>query len=634
MVIINTLNLKIPAMKRKSLLCLFLIISVAIHGNIYFKHLGKSDGLSQISVLSICQDELDRMWFGTLEGLNCYDGNQMKTYKPSPDNKDYFGGNEISHIVSDKQGNLFFTSDGKLIRYDLHKDRFLSLPLRTQTLFAHNHTIWTAVNDSVFQWDREQETFRFVYQAPFHKTIIRLYVDANNSLWLGTFNGLNKIDTLGHISYYQRGSKTGSLCHSSIFSLHKDRQGTIWVGTYYGGVNYFNPEVDIFHHYTESIGNENGLSFPFVGNMVEDKRGDVWICTEGGGLNCLERETGRFTHYLMDAKSAHGPFYNLKCITYDAANDQLYIGTHKQGGLCFDIPSKKVVFHSKAFGNTWIKVTFRDEKIYLLTGEGMFVKEGKGNFQKLFPQTPEANTEGSNFLIDSQNYLWITHWRRIVRINMNNPQEKYIYQYGEKGLGNYYVQSMAESHDGTLYFGTSGSGIYRFDGKKEQFTACTDIDADYCYNMDITTKGYLAISNDHGLLIYHPQTKEKQIIDVESLHLSAINEGCGLLICRNGETFVGGIEGMSSFMNSSLQKIAPNYNLYFSSLVVNNRVISVGTDDGILKSALPFVRQIELNHKENNFSISFSSNNYVNNTDRKIYEYKLEGFSKEWSKTR
>ena len=82
MVIINTLNLKIPAMKRKSLLCLFLIISVAIHGNIYFKHLGKSDGLSQISVLSICQDELDRMWFGTLEGLNCYDGNQMKTYKP------------------------------------------------------------------------------------------------------------------------------------------------------------------------------------------------------------------------------------------------------------------------------------------------------------------------------------------------------------------------------------------------------------------------------------------------------------------------------------------------------------------------------------------------------------------------
>ena len=69
MVIINTLNLKIPAMKRKSLLCLFLIISVAIHGNIYFKHLGKSDGLSQISVLSICQDELTECGLAHLEGL-------------------------------------------------------------------------------------------------------------------------------------------------------------------------------------------------------------------------------------------------------------------------------------------------------------------------------------------------------------------------------------------------------------------------------------------------------------------------------------------------------------------------------------------------------------------------------------
>lgn len=121
---------------------------------------------------------------------------QMRTYKPSPDNKDYFGGNEISNIVSDKQGSLFFTSDGNLIRYDLHKDRFLPLPLRTQALFAQNHTIWTAVNDSLFQWDREKETFKFVYQAPFHKRIIRLYADVNNSLWLGTRNVLYRTDNI------------------------------------------------------------------------------------------------------------------------------------------------------------------------------------------------------------------------------------------------------------------------------------------------------------------------------------------------------------------------------------------------------------------------------------------------------
>ncbi len=111
------------------------------------------------------------------------------------------------------------------------KIAFLSLPLRTQTLFAHNHTIWTAVNDSVFQWDREQETFRFVYQAPFHKTIIRLYVDANNSLWLGTRNGLYRTDNIHNPS-----SPVCVIPNINVLSLYRDSRGTMWVATFRNGM--------------------------------------------------------------------------------------------------------------------------------------------------------------------------------------------------------------------------------------------------------------------------------------------------------------------------------------------------------------------------------------------------------------
>ena len=41
---------------------------------IYFKHIGVKEGLPQISVMSIYQDELDRMWFGTLEGVSMFNG--------------------------------------------------------------------------------------------------------------------------------------------------------------------------------------------------------------------------------------------------------------------------------------------------------------------------------------------------------------------------------------------------------------------------------------------------------------------------------------------------------------------------------------------------------------------------------
>lgn len=96
-------------MKRGFLFSLWIFYSLFLHGNIYFKHLGKNEGLSQISVVSIAQDELGRMWLGTLEGLNCYDGNRMTVYNAL---KDSLIGNEIHDLVCDKKGSVFLVLTG------------------------------------------------------------------------------------------------------------------------------------------------------------------------------------------------------------------------------------------------------------------------------------------------------------------------------------------------------------------------------------------------------------------------------------------------------------------------------------------------------------------------------------------
>ena len=46
---------------------------------------------------------------------------------------------------------------------------------------------------------------------------------------------------------YQK--RENGLSHSSVWSILCDHQGSIWVGTYFGGVNYFNPESQIYHQY-------------------------------------------------------------------------------------------------------------------------------------------------------------------------------------------------------------------------------------------------------------------------------------------------------------------------------------------------------------------------------------------------
>ena len=45
-----------------------------------FRTLGVEDGLSQITVSDICQDEKSRIWIATLDGLNCFDGNHIKVF--------------------------------------------------------------------------------------------------------------------------------------------------------------------------------------------------------------------------------------------------------------------------------------------------------------------------------------------------------------------------------------------------------------------------------------------------------------------------------------------------------------------------------------------------------------------------
>ena len=92
-------------MRKSIILFIFLhILSYAFP--IYFKHIGMKEGLSQLSVMSIYQDELGRMWFGTEEGLSVFDGVHVTSHKPTLKNKsgkETTVGNSIDFITGDNQ---------------------------------------------------------------------------------------------------------------------------------------------------------------------------------------------------------------------------------------------------------------------------------------------------------------------------------------------------------------------------------------------------------------------------------------------------------------------------------------------------------------------------------------------------
>ena len=63
------------------LLALFAVFSGRASAAIEFRTLSVNEGLSQSTVMAIAQDGMGRIWMGTQDGLNCYDGYSFTVFR-------------------------------------------------------------------------------------------------------------------------------------------------------------------------------------------------------------------------------------------------------------------------------------------------------------------------------------------------------------------------------------------------------------------------------------------------------------------------------------------------------------------------------------------------------------------------
>ena len=734
---------------RRTCFILFLFFSLSTATKaIYFKHIGVSDGLAQSSVMSIYQDELGRMWFGTHEGLSIYDGNTLVTFRHTEDSLLSLQipvGNSNYPIVGDRNGNIYFRSDAKLIHYDVKAERFSCLKNENvSTVYCRDSLVLVAASDSIFRWDQKNKTLHllaktripgspieaffidsknrvwiggrrglflhdsdnFLYQTPDNKSLLtfekglqqiikdvfvnEIMEDSQSNLWIATRedgmyryspDGVLKMfkhdptnpnslssnqvrsfaeDNQGNIrigvfaglctynpetetyTNYRRTDLPGTLHHSSVYSVFQDKQSTIWVGTYYGGVHYFNPETDFITFYPAAMRRRNDcLSHFFVGRMTEDKNRNIWICTEGGGLNFFDRETKTFRHYMAEANAGSIAHNNLKSIVYSEKYDRLYIGTHSGGVSVFDI--NKGVFHNlrneksdahRLIGDVIINTRLLNEDTLIIhSRNGLFSMDlVTGQLESLLDDNNRINGM-LIFYTDSKQNLWIATVDAIIRINMNNKAQT-IFKNTETGFGSLSATCIFEDRKGRLFFGTIGSGLYQLveeTGKFISFTAENNmLLSNYCYDIAQSEQGELVILSDKGISLLNPDEKKLRVINKDVLLLSSINYGNGLLTCRNGEIFAGGNGGLISFFEKEIFQTEKAYNLYFSSLTVNEVKVAPLDKTKILQQALPYTNKIILNHKQDNLNITFASNNYISAHAKDRYEYFLEGFDDKW----
>ncbi len=174
-----------------------------------FEQISVENGLSSNDILCILQDSKGFLWIGTENGLNRYDGYNIKEYKNNAEDSNSISSNHILCLYEDPADNgkvlWIGTKYGGLNRYNQE--------LETFTHFEYNPLDSNSLS---------------------YNAVRCIYKDSKGIYWIGTGNGgLNEFDPLTRKFKHHRHDPYDafSLISDNVSSVCEDHLGNLWVGT-------------------------------------------------------------------------------------------------------------------------------------------------------------------------------------------------------------------------------------------------------------------------------------------------------------------------------------------------------------------------------------------------------------------
>lgn len=297
--------------------------------NVAFEHFSLDQGLSGSSVRCICQDSVGYLWFGTLQGIDRFDGQSITTYRHEPGNPSSMVAAFVQTIYPDDQGTIWIGTSMGLEKFDPTSGtftHFIPFPQLTGSTWSNaiftilrdrSGTLWVGTGDGLNKFDPTTGTFTCLPPDTANPTYLgrnqveAIFEDRTGSLWVGSRNGLDKLDRAANvfIHYWDNPAMRDGFTEywggppHWISSIHEDRSGTLWLGTMSGLVR-FDLRAGTFTRYHHDPGNPQSLSSERISSLCEDTEGRLWVGTFDAGLNVYDKTSNSFLRY---AHNDHDP---------------------------------------------------------------------------------------------------------------------------------------------------------------------------------------------------------------------------------------------------------------------------------------------------------------------------------------
>lgn len=230
-----------------------------------------------------------------------------------------------------------------------------------------------------------------------HSIVYSMYQqdDGKGPLWLGTSNGLNRLD---HVDGTFRAIHFGNTASDYINLIAPGAGGALWLATGNSLIRY-DPATDARKIYYNDPQDRTSRSVDGASTVLEDSSGRVWVGSEwnGGGLDWLDPATGIFRHFRHDQADAVSISDNNIVSLHEDARGRIWIGTSKGLNLAVFEAGGKVRFTSYAAAMRSQKILAiehdLDGKIWCSTLAGLFRLDPETGKVSLFTAA-DGLTEG------------------------------------------------------------------------------------------------------------------------------------------------------------------------------------------------------------------------------------------------
>lgn len=240
-------------------------------------------GLSNNAVWAFAEDKEGKIWIGTEDGLNRMESQALsggdgvfEVFRANDVLPNQLGENFISALCTTRDGTLWIGTNETGI-YALRQTGIYG-----KANFEH---YLSATGDE---------------RSLASNSVSSIVEDKSGKIWIATDGGVSRLDAIDASgkAQFTNFRKNGSpldkaLASDKVFAIYEDRAGMMWIGTEQG-LTKLDAKTGITKTYRSENGRLESLSDNSIQAIYEDSKGNLWLATEGG-LNTFDRASEKFT---------------------------------------------------------------------------------------------------------------------------------------------------------------------------------------------------------------------------------------------------------------------------------------------------------------------------------------------------